>query len=251
LDRDMIDTPVVPKRTDPHEAAVRARTILIIEDEPPIRRAIRNALREMAERVIEAEAGAEGIDLAAAERPELVVLDLGLPDVAGLDVCIEIRRWANMPIVVLSARAAEQEKVLLLNAGADDYVTKPFSPRELAARVRAQLRRGLAGGPPAAQSLVAGDLVIDLTRRSVERAGRSIHLTPLEWDILRTLVAHAGRTLTHQQLFDAVWRRQFGNPQQYLRVYITNLRRKIEADPTRPQLIVTEPGVGYRIDPPR
>jgi two-component system KDP operon response regulator KdpE len=247
----MIDTSLVPKRADPPEAAVRARSILIIEDEPPIRRAIRNALRDMAERVIEAEAGAEGIDLAAAERPELVVLDLGLPDVAGLDVCIEIRRWANMPIVVLSARAAEQEKVLLLNAGADDYVTKPFSPRELAARVRAQLRRGLAGGAPAAQSLVAGDLVIDLARRSVERAGRPIHLTPLEWDILRTLVAHAGRTLTHQQLFDAVWRRQFGNPQQYLRVYITNLRRKIELDPTRPQLIVTEPGVGYRIDPPR
>jgi two-component system KDP operon response regulator KdpE len=138
-----------------------------------------------------------------------------------------------------------------LNAGADDYVTKPFSPRELAARVRAQLRRGLAGGAPAAQSLVAGDLVIDLARRSVERAGRLIHLTPLAWDILRTLVVHAGRTLTHQQLFDAVWRRQFGNPQQYLRVYITNLRRKIELDPTRPQLIVTEPGVGYRIDPPR
>jgi two-component system KDP operon response regulator KdpE len=152
-----------------------------------------------------------------------------------------------MPIVVLSARHAEQEKVLLLNAGADDYVTKPFSPKELAARVRAQLRRGL--GTTVAEAVVtAGELNIDLARRTVRRAGRAIHLTPIEWDILRTMVAHAGRTLTHQQIFDAVWRRPFGNPQQYLRVYITNLRRKIEADPTRPQLIITEPGVGYRIE---
>ena len=178
------------------------------------------------------------------------MLDLGLPDLGGLDVCLEIRRWANMPIVVLSARHAEQEKVLLLNAGADDYVTKPFSPRELAARIRAQLRRGLAGA--ATESVVtAGDLTIDLARRAVRRAGRAIHLTPLEWDIVRTLVGQAGRTLTHQQIFDAVWRRQFGNPQQYLRVYITNLRRKIEVDPTGPQLIITEPGVGYRIELPQ
>ena len=234
----------------PPEPAVRARSILVIEDEPPIRRAIRNALRGLAERVVEAGAGGEGIDLAAAERPDLVVLDLGLPDLGGLDVCLEIRRWANMPIVVLSARHAEQEKVLLLNAGADDYVTKPFSPRELAARIRAQLRRGLAGA--ATESVVtAGDLTIDLARRAVRRAGRASHLTPLEWDIVRTLVGQAGRTLTHQQIFDAVWRRQFGNPQQYLRVYITNLRRKIEADPTRPQLIITEPGVGYRIELPQ
>jgi two-component system KDP operon response regulator KdpE len=245
----MLDSRMSPARADPPEPAVRARAILVIEDEPQIRRAIRSALRDVAERVLEAEAGGEGIDLAAAERPELVVLDLGLPDVAGLDVCLEIRRWATMPIVVLSARHAEQEKVLLLNAGADDYVTKPFSPRELAARVRAQLRRGLAAGSP--ESVVtAGDLTIDLARRSVRRAGRVIHLTPIEWDILRTLVGQAGRTLTHQQIFDAVWRRQFGNPQQYLRVYITNLRRKIEVDPTRPQLIITEPGVGYRIELP-
>ena len=238
-----------PLHPNAPEPAVRARAILVIEDEPQIRRAIRSALRDVAERVLEAEAGGEGIDLAAAERPELVVLDLGLPDVAGLDVCLEIRRWATMPIVVLSARHAEQEKVLLLNAGADDYVTKPFSPRELAARVRAQLRRGLAAGGAAAV-VTAGDLTIDLARRSVRRAGRAIHLTPIEWDILRTLVGQAGRTLTHQQIFDAVWRRQFGNPQQYLRVYITNLRRKIEADATRPQLIITEPGVGYRIELP-
>jgi two-component system, OmpR family, KDP operon response regulator KdpE len=245
----MVDRHVAPGRAELAEPALRARSILVIEDEPQIRRAIRNALQGVAERVLEAGAGSEGIDLAAAERPELVVLDLGLPDVAGLDVCLEIRRWANMPIVVLSARHAEHEKVLLLNAGADDYVTKPFSPRELAARVRAQLRRGLAA-TPAESTVTAGDLTIDLARRSVKRAGRPIHLTPIEWDILRTLVGQAGRTLTHQQIFDAVWRRQFGNPQQYLRVYITTLRRKIEVDPTHPQLIITEPGVGYRIELP-
>ena len=246
----MVESRLLQNHPPASEPAVRARSILVIEDEPQIRRAIRNALRGLAERVVEAEGGGEGVDLAAAERPDLVVLDLGLPDLGGLDVCLEIRRWANMPIVVLSARHAEQEKVLLLNAGADDYVTKPFSPRELAARVRAQLRRGLAGAAP--ESVVAaGDLTIDLARRAVRRAGRAIHLTPLEWDIVRTLVSQAGRTLTHQQIFDAVWRRQFGNPQQYLRVYITNLRRKIEADPTHPQLIITEPGVGYRIELPR
>ncbi len=243
----MAQTQAVATPEGRSEPAVRARVILVIEDEARIRRAIRDALHDVADRVVEASAGGEGVALAATERPELVVLDLGLPDLAGLEVCLELRRWANMPIIVLSARHAEQEKVLLLNAGADDYVTKPFSPRELAARVRAQLRRG-AGGGPAEAVVTTGELSIDLAGRMVRRAGHPIHLTPIEWDILWTLVTQANRTLTHQQIFDAVWRRQFGNPQQYLRVYITNLRRKIEVDPTRPQLIITEPGVGYRIE---
>lgn len=243
----MVETHAVATPGGPPEPAVRARAILVIEDEPRIRRAIRDALQDVADRVLEASGGREGVGLATAERPELVVLDLGLPDVAGLEVCLELRRTANMPIIVLSARHAEQEKVLLLNAGADDYVTKPFSPRELEARVRAQLRRAVSGA--AAEVVVTtGELTIDLAGRTVRRAGRAIHLTPIEWDILRTLVTQANRTLTHQQIFDAVWRRQFGNPQQYLRVYITTLRRKIEVDPTRPQLIITEPGVGYRIE---
>ena len=243
----MVDTQAVTALGGAPEPTVRARAILVIEDEPRIRRAIRDALQDVADRVLEAGAGAEGVALAAAERPELVVLDLGLPDVAGLEVCLQLRRWANMPIIVLSARHAEQEKVLLLNAGADDYVTKPFSPGELAARARAQLRRGMSGAPAEAV-VTTGELTIDLAGRTVRRAGRAIHLTPIEWDILRTLATQANRTLTHQQIFDAVWRRQFGNPQQYLRVYITNLRRKIEVDPTRPQLIITEPGVGYRLE---
>jgi two-component system KDP operon response regulator KdpE len=231
------------------DTPARARTLLVIDDEPPIRRAVANALSEVADRVLEAATGAEGTDLAAAERPDLVVLDLGLPDQAGVDVCREIRRWSPTPIVVLTARHDEQEKVLLLNSGADDYVTKPFSMNELTARVRAHLRR--ASGPiaPAAAVHNLGDLVVDLGARTVRRNGEAIRLTPTEWDILRTLLQHAGRTLTHQQIYDAVWRRPNGNPQQYLRVYITTLRRKIEQNPARPVLIVTEPGVGYRLEP--
>jgi two-component system, OmpR family, KDP operon response regulator KdpE len=231
--------------------AVHARTLLVIEDEAQIRRAVRNALRETVDRVVEAATGSEGIDLAAAERPELVVLDLGLPDMPGVEVCREIRRWATMPIVVLSVRDAEQEKVLLLNAGADDYVTKPFSILEFTARVHAQLRRARTPGAPLGATLVTADgLTIDFTRRTVARDGEPIRLTPLEREILRALAREPGRTLTHQQIFDAVWGRQFGNPQQYLRVHITNLRRKIELDSSRPQVVVTEPGVGYRFEAP-
>jgi len=230
--------------------AVRVHAIVIIEDEPQIRRAVKHALGTFADRILEAASGEAGIACAAAERPDLVVLDLGLPDMPGLEVCQALRRLAAMPIVVLSVRDSEQDKVALLNAGADDYVTKPFSTLEFAARVRAQLRRAQLG-PGGASLLELGDLTIDLARRRVTRTGReSTHLTPTEWSILRTLAAQAGRTLTHQQIYDAVWGRRFGNPQQYLRVYVTNLRRKIEANPTRPRVIVTEPGVGYRLELP-
>ena len=226
-----------------------ARSILVIDDEPQIRRAVRNALADVADRISEATTGGEGIDRAAAERPDLIVLDLGLPDMSGVNVCREIRRWAVMPIVVLSARHAEQEKVELLNAGADDYVTKPFSTLELTARVRAQLRRAqLHVSPPVAVMPLADGLVVDFPRRAVLRDGIPIRLTPLEWDILQALIRQAGRTLTHQQIFDEVWRRPYGSPQQYLRVHITNLRRKIERNPADPQLIVTDPGVGYRFE---
>jgi two-component system KDP operon response regulator KdpE len=233
---------------EPHPA----HRLLIVEDEPQIRRAVKNALATVAERIVEAATGAEGIDAAATEQPDLVILDLGLPDLPGIEVCREIRRWAQMPIVVLSARHSEQEKVDLLNAGADDYVTKPFSTQELAARVRAQLRRA-SGGPNRAIATLAlsDDLVLDFPRRTVSRRGEPIRLTPLEWEILQTLAREAGRTLTHQQIFDAAWGRSFGNPQQYLRVHITNLRRKIELDPAHPQIIVTDPGVGYRCELPR
>ncbi len=226
--------------------------ILVIDDEPQIRRALKSALSEVADRVIEASTGAQGIDLAAAEQPDLIVLDLGLPDLAGADVCREIRRWGSMPIVVLSARHSEQDKVQLLSLGADDYVTKPFSTLELLARCKAHLRRARAQRSAAPETpLIFGELSIDIARRVLLRGGQMAHLTPIEWNILRALVLASGRTLTHQQLFDAVWGKAFGNPQQYLRVHITNLRRKIESQPATPRFVVTEPGVGYRFEPPR
>ena len=225
----------------------KAASILIIDDEPQIRVAVRDALREVAERIGEAATGAEGLNAATSERPELVILDLGLPDTAGVDVCRELRRLLASPIIVLSARHSEDEKVLLLNAGADDYVTKPFSVLELAARARAQLRRARSSAASPSPVTLHG-LTIDPVTRRVDREGRQIHLTPIEWQILHTLVSAGGQTLTHQQIFDAVWSRQFGSPQQYLRVHITNLRRKIESDPASPRIVITEPGVGYRAD---
>ncbi|MDE3052982.1 MAG: response regulator transcription factor [Gemmatimonadota bacterium] len=230
-------------------APVPQPTLLVIEDEQQIRRAVRNALHDITDHVLEVATGREGIDQAAAAMPDLIVLDLGLPDMAGAEVCREVRRWGTMPIVVLSARHGEDEKVNLLNLGADDYITKPFSTQEFSARVRAQLRRFQSlSAPSHAASITVDGLTIDLVRRRVSRGSGAIHLTPIEWDILRTLATASGRTLTHQQIFDAVWGRAFGNPQQYLRVHITNLRRKIERDPSRPQLIITEPGVGYRFE---
>jgi two-component system KDP operon response regulator KdpE len=222
--------------------------ILVIDDEPQIRRAVRNALDDEIGRVIEAATGRDGIDMAATERPDLVVLDLGLPDTPGAQVCQEIRKWSTVPIVVLSARHSDSEKVLLLDAGADDYITKPFSTAEFRARVRAQLRRSQMHRAGDSTAVEAGGLSIDAAKRIVSRAGVQIHLTPTEWDLLRTFLLHSGRTLTHQQLFRAVWNRSDGDPQQYLRVHVANLRRKIELDPLRPRLIQTEPGVGYRFE---
>jgi two-component system KDP operon response regulator KdpE len=227
--------------------------VLVIDDEPQIRRAVRDALRDVAARVDEAADGAAGVAAATEHRPDLIVLDLGLPDVPGVEVCRQIRRRSAVPIIVLSARHSEHEKVDLLNAGADDYVTKPFSVLELAARARAQIRRArtFASSSASATPISIGGLLVDTVHRRVTRSGAQIHLTPIEWQILATLLGSAGRTLTHQQIFDAVWDREFGSPQQYLRVHITNLRRKIETDPAAPQIIITEPGVGYRVELPR
>jgi two-component system KDP operon response regulator KdpE len=222
-------------------------TVLVIDDEPHIRRAIRNALSDTFDSVVEAASGGEGIDQAAARRPDVVILDLALPDVDGFAVCREIRKWSTAPIIVLSARHSETEKVRLLDEGADDYVTKPFSPAELLARVKAQLRRARMAEVPHGEGIVHVDgLEIDNATRTVRRGDAEIHLTPTEWELLRAFLRQAGRTLTHHQLFRAVWARSGGDPQQYLRVYVASLRRKLEADPVRPRLIITEPGVGYR-----
>lgn len=230
----------------------RTGTILVIDDERQIRRAVANALRPLCERVLEAATGTVGIDVAAAEQPDLVLLDLGLPDIAGIDVCHEIRSWSRAPIIVLSARHAEDEKVTLLTAGADDYITKPFGLRELDARVRVQLRRAPAGRAhrDALHPIETDGLRIDFAGHRVTRNGEPVRLTRIEWRLLAALVARAGRTMTHRQIFDAVWGRAFGNPQQHLRVHITHLRRKIEPEPSLPSLIVTEPGVGYRFHLP-
>ena len=222
--------------------------VLVVDDEPQIRRVVRHALGEET-RVIESATGRDAIDQAAAQRPELVVLDLGLPDLAGIEVSREIRTWSATPILVLSARHSDAEKVALLDAGADDYITKPFSPTELQARVRALLRRSrIAPATGAVTALSIGDVVIDPVKPSLKRSGTSIHLTKTEWELLRAMLKHAGRTLTHRQLFHAVWGNSSGDMQQYLRVHIRSLRRKIESDPVRPKLIVTEPGVGYRFE---
>ncbi|MDB4912821.1 MAG: response regulator receiver [Gemmatimonadetes bacterium] len=227
-------------------ADIRAGVILVIDDETQIRRALSTALAPVCKRVAEASTGADGIARAASEAPDLIILDLGLPDMTGVDVCKEIRRWSSTPILVLSARHAEQEKVQLLQAGADDYVTKPFSLAELVARVQAQLRRARASRQTATTPFVYDGLTIDLVHREVRRDGAPIRLTRTEWQLLQTFLSHTGRTLTHQQIFDAVWAKSFGNPQQYLRVHLTNLRRKIEREPAAPRMIITEPGVGYR-----
>jgi two-component system KDP operon response regulator KdpE len=224
-----------------------ADVVLVVDDEPQIRRVVRNALGEA--RVLEASSGRAAIDLAAAERPSLIVLDLGLPDMAGIDVCREIRSWSSAPIIVLSARHADLEKVALLDAGADDYLTKPFSPSELQARIRAQLRRSrLAPAAGEGQVITVGALAIDPVKPLLKRGGVAIHLTKTEWELLRALLKHTGRTLTHRQLFSAVWGNSSGDMQQYLRVHVRSLRRKIEVDPVRPALILTEPGVGYRFE---
>jgi two-component system KDP operon response regulator KdpE len=211
---------------------------------------LRHALEEDFSRVLEAGTAASGIDLVAAEQPSLIVLDLGLPDADGIDVCRELRTWCAAPILILSARHSDSEKVALLDAGADDYMTKPFSTAELQARVRALLRRASVGGSDSA-TIEFGSHVMDLTGRTLRRGGELVHLTPIEWDLLRTLAVNAGRTLTHTQLFNAVWAgRRYGDAQQYLRTHVANLRRKIEADVLNPQFIITEPGIGYRFAGP-
>ena len=224
-------------------------SILVIDDEPQIRRVLRNALEGIAERVIEAPNGAAGLDLAAADAPALIVLDLTLPDRDGLDVCRDLRAFTRVPILVLSARHTDRDKVALLDAGADDYLVKPFSTTELQARVRALLRRGRPGTDRNGEHIVIGELEIHLANRIVRRNGVNVHLTPTEWGLLRAFLTHRGRTLTHQQLFRAVWGQVEGDAQQYLRVYVGQLRRKLETDPVRPTLIHTEPAVGYRFEP--
>lgn len=224
-------------------------TVLVVDDEPPIRRLLRASLAVAGYRIIEAEDAAGAIRSLAAEKPDLVILDLGLPDESGLDLITEVRKTSSVPIVVLSARHDERSKVDALDRGADDYVSKPFSMAELTARLRAALRHAFQaqGELPI---FTSGDLSVDLVRRHVARAGREIKLSPKEFDLLRHLVMHAGKVLTHRHLLRQVWGPAQADEVQYLRVFIRGLRQKLEPDPTRPTHILTEPGVGYRLQLP-
>jgi len=224
--------------------------ILIVDDEPNILGTVAPLLRARGYEVYTAMDGRSAMEAVDRDKPDLIVLDLGLPDIEGIEVCRRLRAWTTAPIVVLSARHSEDEKTALLDAGADDYVTKPFGSAELRARIRAHLRRArMAPVPGGDEPLEVGGLVIDVARRTVTRDGTTVHLTPTEWGLLVALVTNAGKTVTHQQLFRAVWGSAHGDAQQYLRVYVAHLRRKIEPDPYTPRHVVTEPGVGYRFEP--
>jgi two-component system, OmpR family, KDP operon response regulator KdpE len=224
----------------------RGTTILIVDDEPPIRRFLRTSLAAQDYEVLEAATGVAALRAFAQEKPDLVILDLGLPDMSGIEVIRTIRATSPVPIIVLSVRSDERGKVEAFDLGADDYVTKPFGMEELVARIRTALRHRLQvkGEPPA---FVAGDLSVDLVRRIVKRGGAEVKLSPKEYDLLRLLVVNAGKVLTHRHLLAEVWGPAHTEDAQYLRVFIRNLRQKLEADPARPALILTEPGVGYRL----
>ncbi|MFZ3237018.1 MAG: response regulator [Stellaceae bacterium] len=224
-------------------------TVLVVDDEPPIRRLLRTTLSANDYRVVEADDGASALRLTALEKPDLVILDLGLPDRGGLDLIGEIRKTSRVPIVVLSARHDERAKVAALDLGADDYVGKPFGMAELMARIRAALRHALQeqGASPA---FVSGELKVDLVRRQVTRAGAEVKLSPKEFDLLRHLVMHAGKVLTHRHLLREVWGPAQADEVQYLRVLVRGLRAKLEPDPARPTHILTETGVGYRLQLP-
>ncbi len=219
--------------------------VLICDDEAQILRALRVILGDAGFEVIPALTAQEALDAAAVRRPEAAIIDLVLPDGDGVDVCRSIREWSEMPILVLSAVGDEREKVRALEAGADDYVTKPFGPDELVARLRAALRR-VSPAQDAEPVLSVGEIEIDLPGRRVTRDGQDVHLTPTEFELLRLLVRNRGRLLTHRALLKDVWGPGFQDDTQVLRVHIANLRRKIEPEPGKPSLIRTDPGVGYR-----
>lgn len=222
--------------------------VLIVEDEAEIRRFVRMALQAEGLVVYEADSLQRGLIEAGTRRPDLIVLDLGLPDGDGVDLIRDLRTWSHVPIIVLSARSAESAKILALDTGADDYLVKPFGTGELLARVRAQLRRSTKS-VEGSSIVTFGDVRIDMERRVVERAGVPVHLTPLEYRLLIHLCAHPDRVLTHLQLLKAVWGPMHGTDTQYLRVFMGGLRKKIEADPSQPRHLVTETGVGYRFLP--
>jgi two-component system KDP operon response regulator KdpE len=220
--------------------------ILVIDDEPQIRRALKTILTQKGYRVTTASQAEEGLALAATSLPDVVILDLGLPDMDGIEVCARLREWTAVPIIVLSVREGEQDKVAALDAGADDYLTKPFGIEELLARVRVALRHLTRAKGSSEPVVLAGSVEIDLARHIVTRGDEEVKLTPTEYNLLAFLAANAGRVLTHSTILAHVWGWAESNNVEYLRVYMMQLRKKLEDDPRHPQFLLTEPGVGYR-----
>ena len=219
--------------------------VLVVDDELQIRRFLRIALEANGYRVYETDRGGAAVQEAARLRPDVVILDIGLPDMDGLEVLRRLREWTATPIIMLSVRDADRDKVAALDAGADDYLTKPFSVDELLARLRVAQRHAQPG--PLAAVFAQGDVTVDLSRRHVTKGDREVKLTPTEYALLRLLIQHAGRVLTHRQILKEVWGPEYMDETHYLRVYFGQLRQKLEDDPARPRLILTEPGVGYRL----
>jgi two-component system KDP operon response regulator KdpE len=222
--------------------------ILLIEDEPQMRRFLRVTLQSHGYRLAEASSGNEGLAEAATRNPDVVLLDLGLPDMDGIEVTGKLRDWSGVPIIVISAREQEQDKIRALDAGADDYLTKPFGAGELLARIRVALRHvAMKQSGEKEPVFVLEELRVDLTKREVFLKDREIHLTPIEYRLLTVLIRNAGKVVTHTQLLKEVWGPVYSDQTQYLRVYMTSLRRKLETDPARPKFLINEPGVGYRL----
>jgi two-component system KDP operon response regulator KdpE len=222
------------------------QTILIIEDELQIRRFLRSALAAHGYALLEAATGQQGLEQAAQLHPDAVILDLGLPDMDGLEVLRCIRSWSAVPIIILTARGQEQDKIALLDAGADDYLTKPFGVGELLARIRAALRRTMSVSASEMPVVIIGELQVDMVHRQVFRAGEQVHLTPIEYKLFVALVRNMGCVVTQRQLLQEVWGPEYTEATHYLRIYMQHLRHKLEADPARPRHLLTEPGVGYR-----
>ena len=222
--------------------------ILVVEDDLPMRKFLRTGLRAQGFRIWDAETGQRGLSEAQLQRPDLIILDLGLPDMEGIDVVEQVRVWTQTPIIVLSARSQESQKVQVLDAGADDYLTKPFGFGELLARLRVALRhRDQINLPDPAMSFADGRLMVDLQRRLVTVNQEEVHLTPIQFRLLAALVKHAGQVMTHRQLMKEVWGPAYSESAHYLRIYISQLRQKLESDPAKPCLLLTESGVGYRL----
>ncbi|GAB7548048.1 MULTISPECIES: two-component system response regulator KdpE [unclassified Cupriavidus] len=221
-------------------------TVLLVEDEPHIRRFVREALQAEGCAVHEAETLKRGLIDAGTRQPDVVILDLGLPDGDGMTLIREMRTWTEVPVLVLSARSGEDDKIAALDAGADDYLTKPFGVGELIARVRVLLRRHAKTNPQGTPQIAFGEVQIDLANRVVTRAGQDVHLTPIEYRLLAVLIAHRGKVMTHRELLREVWGPAHSESSHYLRVYMGHLRHKLEADPAQPSHLMTEVGVGYR-----